>query len=113
MAQHQVYFNLHKLIWSIRHRGKVIQHTESVLMRNCVFHVSESGRQKVLADRRRRVHAWVKGELVDTDLPNPGLSTQVSYNPYKGPHFYNYETKGPVFEADLVYFGDRFCWVRE
>lgn len=111
MTSVQVYFNLHKHLWSIRQKGKIIAHVRTVLLRNCRFHVSESGRQRVLNDRRRRVHAWVIGDLVEMDGADPGWSDEVSYNPYSCGHFYHRDGMSPVHDASQVYFGERYCYL--
>ena len=45
----EVYYNLHKNLFSVRHKGKVIMHTYDVQITNPTFVVRPSGRAKVLA----------------------------------------------------------------
>jgi hypothetical protein len=81
-------------LYSIRYNGKVIARRHRVLLANATFHVSEAGRQRVLREKRKHVHAWVRGWLVgakgcfgiDANDLN-GLPMRVTYDPYKGPHF--------------------------
>ena len=61
----QVYYNLHKRCLSIRHRGKVIKHAKSVILRDASFRVQPAGRERVLKQKRKNVHAYVAGELVE------------------------------------------------
>lgn len=68
-----VYRNLHKHCWSVRaacgsHRGRVIGHATSVLLRHCTFHISESGRLRAVREGRKNVHAHVRGRLLRYDL---------------------------------------------
>ena len=61
-----VYFNLHRKVWSIKalegeHKGRVIAHSSMVEMSDCSFKVSEAGRQRVLRDKRKNVHAGIVG----------------------------------------------------
>lgn len=93
-----VYWNLHKKCWSIKstegkYRGRVVAHSDTVVLGGCKFKVSEAGRQRVLRERRKNVHAGVEGILVSTTNNNGmwdyvGYGVPVSYNPYKGPSFY-------------------------
>ena len=63
----EVYWNLHKLCWSVRRQGKVIAHADYVSLRDCKLVVQPAGRQKVLAEKCKNVHAFVRGFWVDPD----------------------------------------------
>jgi hypothetical protein len=52
----QVYYNLHKRCLSVRHRGKVIKHAKSVILRDASFRVQPAGRERVLKQKRKNVH---------------------------------------------------------
>ena len=60
----------------------VVGHVESLLLYDAEFRVSEKGRQRVIEQNRKNVHAFVYGELADinTDVVLP---TKAFYNPYK------------------------------
>jgi hypothetical protein len=100
-----VYKNLHKDCWSVKQHGLVKAHIpkdHSIGMWDCYFHVDVKGREKVLREKRKNVHAFVKGYLqdaenVDTDLP----ATEVTYNPYK------YETFVDKKDEKFVYYADQ------
>jgi hypothetical protein len=81
-----VYFNLRTGLWSIRdpRTRRVVDHRAEVHLRDVRFRVSEAGRQRVLRDRRRAVHAWAEGELCDAPAALVGA---VRYNPYRAPTF--------------------------
>ena len=89
----KVYFNLHKKVFSIMamegaSKGLVIQHAANVELANAVFKVSEAGRQRVLREKRKNVHAFVVGELVEAHEGHPNaVGELVTYNPYKGAEF--------------------------
>lgn len=106
-----VYFNLHKKCWSVKalegdRKGLVIAHTQALALEHCQFKVSEAGRQRVLAERRKNIHAGVVGYV--TEGFEPGLCTNpISYNPYKAGHFYNKLTDEPVFHASMVTMNGR------
>ncbi len=101
-----VYFNLHTKLWSVRQRGKVIAHVRSICLRECRFLVGEAGRLRVLAEKRKNVHAGVSGYHVDDFVDSPDQPYKswagVSYNPYKYHSFVRVMDEMPVFDADLV-----------
>lgn len=87
----KVYWNLHKKCFSVQHKGLVIAHVNHLTLEAPVFKVSEAGRQRVLATRRKKVHAFVVGwwngtpaTPIDSELV---FTHKVTYNPYKYDHF--------------------------
>lgn len=87
----EVYRNLTKKLLSVRQDGKVVGHCEDILLEQCLFVVSEKGRQRVLDTKRKNVHAYVRGRLlpeyfsVNHDrFPNV---QRVFYNPYENDGF--------------------------
>ena len=82
-----VYFNLHKKLWSIRDQKtrKVIGHAKQVILLNAKPKVSEAGRQRVLAEGRKNVHAGIVGDLfaTDCDVFFNQVPKEITYNPYK------------------------------
>lgn len=64
----KVYYNLHKNIFSIqKYSGNVLAYARNLKLRNAQFKVSEVGRQKVLKEQRKNVHAYCIGELEAID----------------------------------------------
>lgn len=102
-----VYFNLHKKVWSVKDlkTGKVIFHTRCLTLRDCQFKVSQAGRRRVLAERRKNVHAGVVGTLIAIDQNPHKFSDQrlVTYNPYKYETFVQKLDEKPVSQADTVF----------
>ena len=114
-----IYRNLHNGLISIKSAssGLVLGHAQSVDVAWADFVVNESGRQRVLRDKQKNVHAYVKGLLLNTSgfKPYKGRSigpvygaldtihkvTVVSYNPYKAPHFVIKGTSDKVSKASL------------
>jgi hypothetical protein len=84
----RVYFNLHKKLLSVQTkvngRWKVVKHVDKIALSDVRFKVSETGRQRVLREKRKNVHAFIEGEESSffdrVDLP---LDSKVMYNPYK------------------------------
>ena len=79
----RVYFNLHKKTWSIKDRktNRVLGWSDKIFLRECNMIVSEKGRQRVLRDKRKNVHAYVDGILTANDYDDTPYA--FTYNPYK------------------------------
>jgi hypothetical protein len=106
-----VYFNLHKKIFSVKDvkTGLVVAHTESINLTDCTFKVSEAGRQRVLKEQRKNVHAGVVGHY---EPESKWFDTQATYNPYKYNSFVEVTTLEPLerasgvrLEGKKIYFG--------
>ena len=83
-----VYRNLHKGAWSVRsvRTGLVVMHAETVYLRDTRFRVSEAGRQRILRERRKLVHAGIEGDVLAVNEPPPldlPTWTRVTYDPYR------------------------------
>ena len=108
MYRVQVYYNLHKHCYSIRQSGRVIGHTDSIVLRDARFNVAPAGREKVRRTGVKNVHATVTGYVVDN--PKPAIPEHfVSYNPFKYDQFVKITSNGydgfyadPVQTADFV-----------
>jgi hypothetical protein len=109
-----VYRNLHKDCWSIKalegnNKGRVVYHAQTVTLSNCTFKVSKAGRERVLRDKRKNVHAGVAGELIRVNIPLSYMPqmTAVTYNPYKYESFVRKNNDFmPVHNASWVYMAD-------
>lgn len=99
-----VYFNLHRKLWSIKSRktGRVLAHTDKVVLKDAEFRVGQAGRRRVLEERRKNVHAGVAGEWVDSYSSELDFDTPVTYNPYKYETFVKVESETPVKSAEWV-----------
>ena len=83
----EVYFNLHKKTWSVRQSGKVIMHTNYIQVKDPQYVVSQKGNERVRREKRKNVHAFVRGYHM-SELPlMPSQVQFVSYNPYKNSSF--------------------------
>lgn len=84
----RVYRNLHKNCWSVMTKTekgwRVKDHYTSILIAEPVFKVRESGRQKVLREKKKNVHAFIEGTFFDFKGRGPlDKLGEVTYNPYK------------------------------
>jgi hypothetical protein len=105
----RVYLNIHKTraaghpVYSIKDKrsGLVVGHADHIVLADAAFVVSEAGRQRVLREGRKNVHAFVEGVLADGEHPEGGW-TAITYNPLKYTSFVDVDTMQPVRSADLV-----------
>lgn len=95
-----VYYNLHKKCWSIRHKRIVVAYRSSLSLKDCILKVNEAGRKRVLAEKRKNIHAFVRGYWTDTSPEEP--VTELYYNPYKTPSFQVKKTGEPVLKSKHV-----------
>ena len=79
-----VYFNLHKKVWSVRQSGRIVEHTKHIKLRDCRFLVSQAGREKVLREKKKNVHAGVSGYVINS-IPEYRIFSEakLTYNPYR------------------------------
>lgn len=129
---HRAYYNLHRHCWSLQHKRrneqgklgwKVIDHASELIVRNPEFKVSEAGRQRVLREQRKNVHAYVEGMVALTShdrtrSPFEECSDweQVRYNPYETSEFVYVSDGTPVvseYHVIAVLDEDRRVWVNQ
>ncbi len=95
-----VYRNLHKKCWSIRQNNIVIAHCTEIVLYNAITKVSVSGRNKVLKERKKNVHAFIVGYVYsDVDM---AFNKELYYNPYAVSNFVDRVTNDPVLKAEYV-----------
>jgi len=108
----RVYRNLYRNCYSVQDyvkgRGwRVSAHVRTLELSEVEFKVNENGRQKVLRDKAKNVHAYVIGTLgISIPLTN---GKRVTYNPYKYTSFVDME-ENPVHGAEvaqLIFNGKR------
>jgi hypothetical protein len=93
----EVYYNLHNGLFSVKdyHTGLVLAHGEHIHIYNPEFKVSESGRQRVLREGKKNVHAYVKGSFWGTGELDRDVRRQyegIYYNPKTQDKFTKYGT---------------------
>lgn len=82
-----VYRNLHKDCLSVRHNGLVVAYTREIFLEDVDLVVQPAGRARVLRQKRKNVHAFIKGRVVPK-FETIGFDS-VYYNPYKVSHWTN------------------------
>ena len=78
---------------------------KSANLENVTFKVSEAGRQRVLREGRKNVHAYIIGDLVDCKPLTEGEI--VTYNPFKYSSFVLKDTEAPVHKAERLSIAGR------
>ena len=104
------YWNLHKNTYSVvamegENKGKVIEYRDLIHLKDAEFRVRESGRQRVLRDRVKNVHAFVIGQMVNSPWEASTCDKAVTYNPYYSGEFYERRGGLRVANADRVRLG--------
>lgn len=115
-AKYYIYRNLNRgKTFSIKHRGKVIDRRDMIEVYGVEFRVSSVGRERVLREGRRNVHAFAACDAYISAYQGgpPTIDTagmvQVRYNPFEAEQF---RANGiDIFKADYVVFIDGKCYV--
>lgn len=114
-----VYKNLHKGCWSIRQDGLVKAHTDNVTLYNVMMKVNKKGRERVLREKRKNVHAGISGYLSQKffsdawdDITEKEL-TEITYNPYKYESFVDKDTKKPRWFACIAKLNEKSVFVEK
>ena len=93
----KVYKNLTNGKWSIKQGNHVVAHADELFLRDPYFEVNENGRQRVIRERKKYVHAYICG-MLDTDITDVVGGSQITYNPYHNSTFVRRTTGEPVYE---------------
>lgn len=100
----RIYWNLHKKMYSVVYKGRVVSHTTDINLKDVTFVVRQSGRERVLREKKKNVHAYVVGKIVDDREVwfSQGNYDTISYNPYQSDSFRNVTRDEPIFKAGIV-----------
>ena len=104
----RVFKNLKHGCYSIMQGGKLKASARQVRLADVEFRVRESGRQRMVREQRRNVHAFAVGRLLEYIHPSDARSMEqfegraVYYNPYRFTSFVDRETEAPIASAELV-----------
>lgn len=90
----ELYWNFHKKLYSVRalggkDKGRVVAHRDCVALKFVEFKVSDAGRERVRREKRKNVHAVIRGRYAGGVAWAEGRdrSVGVSYNPYRNERF--------------------------
>lgn len=104
----RVFINPKHGCYSIMQDGRVKASAKQIRLRDAAFLVRESGRQRMLRENRRTIHAYIVGQLIEFLHPAAASSLtrldgrSACYNPYRYSAFVDRETETPLSNAQLV-----------
>ena len=115
MTQAKVYYNLHRKCLSVQVGGIVRAHAQSVILENVTFKVSAAGRARVLKQKRKNVHAFICGDLIEASGQRyfDTGETKVTYNPYKYSSFVRKDYGEKIFAAKRVLISGQNIYILE
>ena len=112
-----VYYNLNALKsgkldeqWTVaaaktaRTYGTKLRGERSLCLSDCTFVVQQGGREKTVAERCKRVHAWVRG-IEAQYIPASLTPVPITYNPYVSGEFRRRDNGAAITHAEYVRFG--------
>lgn len=111
--QVKIYKNLHNGLFSVIQNNLVVAHIESFTLNNVVFKVNESGRQRVIKEKKKNVHAFICGLLVNvnedlTDVLVSNPHTLIRYNPHHAKTFLLGVNDFPIQQSDTLLVGTSY-----
>lgn len=97
------YWNLHRSVWSLRalegdQRGRVVAYRTLVRLDDVTGRVSEAGRQRVIREQRKNVHAGIVGRVSDQD-EHQAVGHRITYNPYRSGTFHYADDQARPFRG--------------
>ena len=108
----RVFKNLKYGCYSIMQRGVVKASAREVRLVDVEFRVREAGRQRMISEQRKNVHAFAVGHLIDYVHPDdsrniaPLSGRGAFYDPYRFESFVDSETKAPVIAVPVAHFDE-------
>jgi hypothetical protein len=120
----EIYYNLNKHVLSVRQKGIVIKHTPAAEVFNAKFVVQPAGRKRVLREKRKNVHAFIRGtagrlsktilsQMLGRKYKVQGNWVRVTYNPYKYNSFVEADTGEPIHESAHVVISGRTVYAQK
>lgn len=116
--RYRLYRNLHKGCFSVQEyipkKGyRVVDHiSDGYTLNDCTFKVYQSGREKVLREKQKNVHAFIefksytKNNLKITD-------EQPYYNPYKYDSFVSSKTLQPLVKVNQLHIVNNQIYITQ
>ena len=124
---YKIYFNLHKKVfsilgWDADKKGWRLQfHSSNVVAEGIKFKVHETGRQRVIKEKRKNVHAFILADIVRPyptyrDMYERWIAEDIdklvqyqfaTYNPYKYDSFVNKDTEEKLTSCNKVILSDK------
>lgn len=111
----RIYRNLNNGTMSVQAKEgkswKVVGHVTEAIVSGVVFKIQEGGRQRVIRDQCKNVHAWGEGVLlsrVDESILAP---IPLGYNPYTDSTFLQRGTQHPIHTCKYLVVRNNLVFV--
>lgn len=112
-AKYYIYRNLTRGGFSVKYKGKVIDHADNITAYGVRFKVNELGRQRVVREQKKYVHAYIVCDSyhkINDFVKDCTLESQkmvsVNYNPMKGDMAFHVQGYGFPATAKGVLLAD-------
>lgn len=113
IAKYYIYRNLRTGGFSVKYRGRVVDRDNFFIGKNVTFKVNETGRQRVIREKQKNVHAYSVVErymfAANKDLDLVDSLPVIAYNPYTAAYFTCNGNK--ITEANKVLFHNGRCYL--
>lgn len=109
----RVFKNPKRDCYNIMQNGRVKANAKQIWLKDAEFLVRESGRQRMLRERRKNIHAYIVGELLayvqpeDEQMIERLEGRNATYNPFQYSSFVDCETEAPLKTAQMVQLDER------
>lgn len=110
MKKFYIYRNLHTGGFSVKQGGLVVQRPHVFEAGPAEFKVNEAGRQRVIQEKRKNVHAYAVLDVCPVEIAYgaaltmvPKGAREISYNPYGGDYFYFKDTGEKVTKVKKLW----------
>jgi len=113
-ARYYIYRNLRTGGFSVKYRGKVIDRLHTFAAYNAELKVNELGRQRVIKEGQKNVHAYVVCDKYESKkYPILKIGTvdkykKITYNPYRDTQFVCRGKK--IYKAKRIVFQNGQCF---
>lgn len=113
----RIYRNLHKNCFSIQKydsskRGyRLHAHEKELFLPWAEFKVYESGRRRVLLEKKKNVHAYIVCKSYSTQIPKRKVMSEVYYNPYLFNSFVRKNNNSPILGSKNVILTNSKCHI--
>lgn len=111
----RIYRNLNNGTMSIQVKDskswKVVGHVTNAIVRDVKFHIQEGGRQRVIREQRKNVHAWGEGILVGQFDNSVVAPIALGYNPYTNSTFVERGTTNAIAKCSYLVVRNNLVFV--
>lgn len=108
-AKFYIYRNLRTGGFSVKYHGRVVDRLDRFTARDVSFKVNELGRQRVIKEQQKNVHAYAVCGEYKNSIGKVDNADVITYNPYTAAHFTCNNAK--ILNAKQVLFKDGKCYL--